>query len=546
MNNEHFQKLLNELIAGDIRQADHALLQQELKENKASREAFRERIDLESALRSWATEPVPHSPANLQSVQETTGNDARQSRRKQSAVIFSGIAFVVCMLIGLLIWNQLATPPNGEVVKEQNPQQPGAEPLAIIRTVGRIRQQPDCQWSVEPVTNSGRFPLGKLALLQGVAELRLDSGTDLVLEGPCELDVLAPDAARLLAGNVFVNVTELSSGFTLDTPESQILDEGTEYAVSLTRDATEVHVFDGSVIWIPSSQGKTPDFEDRIEAGEAKSYSRTEPTKIRRLPFGKRQFVRRLEQQIREQAGDGLIAFDGFENLAGRVRRDRSGFGWNGGWQTGSRGRGLLAEIVDINKEPDNIDSAWPRSGQRQILLKPGCDIRRDLEQPLSLQPGGTYYISFLLQRGPNQPVDEGQSLQVSLEPDLPGRGRRLHRTVSCGVTTDGFPFINSGNTIRETATRVIADQPVFCVLKLSVNEIGTHPALRVYRLQENIDNHEPDSWTVIGNPGHTVHSPNSLRITVGTQAVWLVDELRIATTWQAATTMTQLLQIRE
>ena len=112
------------------------------------------------------------------------------------------------------------------------------------------------------------------------------------------------------------------------TPEAHILDEGTQYAVSLDADSIEVHVFDGSVIWI-AERGDS-EFEDRIGSGEAKRFTRAAPNRPHRIPFGQRQFVRRIESDIRNAAGAGLLAYDGFENLAGQLRRGRSGFGWAG------------------------------------------------------------------------------------------------------------------------------------------------------------------------------------------------------------------------
>ena len=101
--------------------------------------------------------------------------------------------------------------------------------------------------------------------------------------------------SRLITGSVFVNVTEVSNGFLLETPEAQIIDEGTQYAVILDSLATEVHVVDGSVIWTPTNADV--DFEDRITTGDARRYLRSEPSRANRIPFGKRQFVRRIDEQ---------------------------------------------------------------------------------------------------------------------------------------------------------------------------------------------------------------------------------------------------------
>ena len=340
------------------------------------------------------------------------------------------------------------------------------------------------------------------------------------------------DSARLLAGNVFVNVTELSSGFTLDTPEAQIIDEGTEYAVSLTNTSAEVHVFDGSVLWVPQTKASAE--EDRIEAGQARSYSRTDPTQRKHIPFGQRQFVKRLESEIREQAGAALVAFDGFENLAGQLRRGRSGFGWSGGWESGGRGRGRLASVVDA---PTDTVFGMSRAGRRLVSLSAGDDMRRTFVEPLALKSGDTWFVSFLLERKPSDSeVKGGRSLQIALEPDSPGR-RRRQQIVSFGVTSEGFPFIKSGNAIRETASRIVDSEVCLCVLKLAVDARGINPVMRVYHPGEALDEIELPFWTVTGATGSSSLPARSLRITVGENASWQIDELKIGATWRSVTT---------
>ena len=547
MKNDDLQRLLDSLVIGDITPDDHATLQQELKTDAKARAALRERMDLEAGLRTWASEPAPPlsdaagqaaSQSGRLEARTTSVVDAKRTRRRSYSAMrwyypVLAVAAGLLLVVGVQIWNHFADTDPKQLAEDRASER-NANPSAATRLVGVIREQEGCQWSVRPVSTAGRFAVGKLELANGIAELSFDSGTDVTLEGPCEIDITSIDGARLLAGNVCVNVSELSHGFTLETPESQIIDEGTEYAVSLDEESTEVHVFDGSVIWIPAASKAEVNgqaFEDRIEAGEAKSYLRSDPTKPKRIPFGQRQFVRRLEERLRERADGNLIVYDGFENLAGRVRRGRSGFGWSDGWQPSGRGRGKIGEIIDC---PDGVVFRFERSQRRLMLLEQGSDIRRSLNQPLNLVTGESIYVSVLIERQPSSAENDESSLQISLEPDLPGRGRRLHQIVSFGVATDRFPFIGSGNAITKTAARLVAGETVLCVLKLAVVDDSTSPSLRVYRPGEVIDTSEPSAWTVTGQSGSTSYAPASLRITVGENASWSIDELKIGTTWDS------------
>ena len=160
------------------------------------------------------------------------------------------------------------------------------------------------------------------------------------------------------------------------------------------------------------------------------------------------------------------------------------------------------------------------------MRLEPEQDVRRAFESPILLNTDAAIYVALLVQRAPTSP-DEGGSFQVSLEPDLPGRGRRLHQLITFGISSDRFPFINSGNTIRSTATRVHDDEVVFCVAKVLVGAQNTETFLRVYRKERRLIPSSPVRGPLLGLParGHTsptrfgshrVREPPGLRTNYG------------------------------
>ena len=162
--------------------------------------------------------------------------------------------------------------------------------------------------------------------------------------------------------------------------------------------------------------------------------------------------------------------------------------------------------------------------------------MRRTFEEPLALKPGDTWFVSFLLERKPSDSEAEGgRSLQIALEPDSPGR-RRRQQIVSFGVTSEGFPFIKSGNAIRETASHIVDGEVCLCVLKLAVDARGINPVMRVYHPGEALDEIELPFWTVTGAAGSSSLPARSLRVTVGENASWQIDELKIGATWRSVT----------
>jgi hypothetical protein len=331
---------------------------------------------------------------------------------------------------------------------------------------------------------------------------------------------------------------EVSNGFLLETPEAQIIDEGTQYAVALDSLATEVHVFDGSVIWTPTNADV--DFQDRITTGEARRYLRSEPGRANHIPFGQRQFVRRIDEQVREAGGGELIAYDGFENLAGQLRRDRSGFGWSGGWEPAGFGRGPLAEVIDA---PDDVVFGKDRSGRRLLSLQGGESLRRQFEMPIELSPGETIFVSLLISRqsSGDQPTsdrkgdEQSAAIQIVLEPEsVSPRFTRRH-SVSFGVGSDQRLFLNNSGTIDETATSLVVGEPHLFVFTYTAESNTTTANLRVYRANEMVDETQPSVWTVYGTASNGPVKFTSIRLSLGTRTAAQIDELRVSDSWNAA-----------
>ena len=348
-----------------------------------------------------------------------------------------------------------------------------------------------------------------------------------------------------------VHVTEQSNGFMLATPESEILDEGTEYAVSVAKEFTQVHVFDGSVWWVPKlGDGReTDDLQDRIEAGQAKQYTRSKPTDGKFIPFGRRQFVWNIEQAVRSSTEGEIIAYDGFENLASRIRRGRSGFGWSGGWFPSRQRRGKAAEIIDApagtvfgvsrdqrrlmlcTKVPMSVVSFHRRSyGTRRVRTLPQLynQICRNRNTPCP--ESGKLQHKTPSQADPEQ----DRSLRMTLEPDLPGRGRTRHAVASFGITSSGVPFINSRHRVSRTGLSILPGEDYFCVVRLPSVESNLSPRLRVYHSTEAIESEAAETWTVEAEFPVEQHAIRWIRITTGSEAVWHIDELRLGSTWQS------------
>lgn len=133
-------------------------------------------------------------------------------------------AAVVLAFVGAWYWNVHTTRPVATIVREEGVRWTGAEPEANLYTGARLIAK------------------------RGLFELRFADGTNVVVEGPAEIEIEGPGRAFLHNGRAVARVPEKARGFTLNSPRGPLVDLGTEFGVAVTAEGnTEVHVLDGIV-----------------------------------------------------------------------------------------------------------------------------------------------------------------------------------------------------------------------------------------------------------------------------------------------------------
>jgi ferric-dicitrate binding protein FerR (iron transport regulator) len=88
---------------------------------------------------------------------------------------------------------------------------------------------------------------GRVAFDKGLLALRFASGTQLLVEGPADLDLRSRSTVRLYAGSIVANVPKPAIGFTVEGPTGRVVDKGTEFGVRVGEGRMEVHVLKGLV-----------------------------------------------------------------------------------------------------------------------------------------------------------------------------------------------------------------------------------------------------------------------------------------------------------
>lgn len=115
-------------------------------------------------------------------------------------------------------------------------------------TLAQLTSSTDAVWANGSHELGEAINAGLLKLEEGYSEITLRNNVRLILEAPVELNLESLDQITLISGRLVARVPKAAIGFTVLTPESEIVDLGTEFGVEVARDgATEVHVLEGEV-----------------------------------------------------------------------------------------------------------------------------------------------------------------------------------------------------------------------------------------------------------------------------------------------------------
>ena len=97
-----------------------------------------------------------------------------------------------------------------------------------------------------------------LWLQKGVIKIEFDYGAKVVIEAPAEFQLDSAEDMTLYSGRLYAHVPDRSKGFTVETPNSRVIDLGTEFAVKVDYDGTsDVHMMKGKASLIPGVKGQT-------------------------------------------------------------------------------------------------------------------------------------------------------------------------------------------------------------------------------------------------------------------------------------------------
>ncbi|WP_196251327.1 FecR domain-containing protein [Gimesia maris] len=282
--NSSYEAIQKELAELTCRVLDHSLTHAEdarlteiLTEYPELIEDYTNQIQIDAVLTADLYTSVPEGvdletlePAAYPTVvaEEVKSEVGRSISLWQSVTVVTAV-----LLVGIALWLNAGWwdgEPVNQVAAISEP-----APLALSH-VGMLLDTEDAVWADEDlgeeIAYGTRFPAGKkLWLKSGIGRIRFESGAGIVLEGPAQIELCSPLNAKLNYGKIAAYVPDEAHGFTIDTPEIQIVDQGTRFgAVVDPLGKAEVHVFEGQVDVKPQSAAKTLN----LKASQAVLFSR--------------------------------------------------------------------------------------------------------------------------------------------------------------------------------------------------------------------------------------------------------------------------------
>ena len=403
-----------------------------------------------------------------------------------------------------------------------------------------------CQWRDDRSFAEGQRLGGRLRLISGLAVLRFDGGAELILRGDSDLELLTPGEAKLHRGDVVVRATDEATGFRLQTPSSELIDLGTEFAVRVaSAGATTLNVLEGEVSVRPL---KTSNANAQVlEAGQAVIINdpRSKPREVHSTAESFASVVNEVNPVGR---ADLMLAYEGFFYEEGIVplSKSRRGKGWVGPWRQRTVFEGFrededVTDTLEIVHGEMNV--TWPVPGGElgMLRLPPGKTFRiREMQRPLNLNEDAIYYFSLMVREPDyeNRPrkakPQEGIRLTFRSSEDYYGE------SLSFGISPELNPQIRTGLGVGFfSAVRTPSDQTTLWIGKAISRAIGEDEvSFRIFSESDELTYAEPSVWHVVSKGLNLSAKLDLVVLTSQGTASRIVDELRIGPTWRSVVPM--------
>ena len=185
-------------------------------------------------------------------------------------LLAASTAAMIMLAIGWAIGNWMGEPDpaRAELVQQPDDLDKTSEPMDS--GVAVLVHAVDVQWQEDSPPEVGDIlSPGPLQVKSGVLELKFYSGAKLVVEGPADLELVTAYEAICRKGQVRAKVPPAARGFSIVSPQFELVDLGTEFGLSVAADGeSKVQVLDGEVELYPPGTKRSPNAARRLLGGE--------------------------------------------------------------------------------------------------------------------------------------------------------------------------------------------------------------------------------------------------------------------------------------
>lgn len=255
-------ELIDRYHLGQITGEELERLEEALRTDEAFRKTFAAASRVDSNLRDF-------SQASL----VTWQSEPRPTRQ----IFWSVSAAAALLVVGLVAWRVGAS---------------GATSTPMAAPVAQLVAATNAEWSDQSPQLDRGLAAGSYTLQAGTAELTMMDGVKISVKAPISFELKSVYHLHLISGNLVARIPGEALGFLVTTPQSEVVDLGTEFGLSVNaKGHTDVHVIDGlvEVFGRESAAGSEWPAGVKVEQGQAKRFGANAP--IADLSFSTRQEI---------------------------------------------------------------------------------------------------------------------------------------------------------------------------------------------------------------------------------------------------------------
>ena len=535
MTNSELNELLAAVCDDRATEDQRAVLTEMLRGSTEARDEYLRYVDLHAALAEEIVPAVESAIVDYRAGETLFANAGRSLEPKRSqfgpssrfawwAVVAASLLLAVVSTWAVVSSIPVATDSSQPIATNGRFDSPAVATLVLTD---------NCVWKNSTIIEGQPLRKGTYELKSGTAMVRMVGGAEVAMVGPCQIELRNAGSAHLHLGNVVVRASDDAEGFTLWTPNSEVVDLGTEFAVKVV-DAgeTEVHVLDGIVEY---RRQRTPRSEPTIlRAGEA-IIAKSDRETTESVDVQSPRFDEVIEANIEQPAAAAVS--ESFDYPVGTlpIARSDGGEGWSGPWRLRTRDERRKGQVAR-DDEPLSLQIVRANEPSQSMLKMPAeftCFVR-PLSTPIRMDQDSVTYVSMRLQQADDPPretwIDPGMRITLRSSKDYFGRW-------ICGGLDGQFqPFIQTGGGVGASSPIVLPqNRPMTWVLKIISREgAGDAVHFRLFSSEDEISLSEPAAWHVSAVDIDMSLPLDRVLLSCAGPNPYLVDELRIGSTWRS------------